>query len=494
MKRIIFYFSLSLIIMSTGIFSGCAQIKRLLNIVPEKYTEGINYDRDYPDDDLEVYDNAVVFESDSRFDNIILSCGTADDLDDIIDFYEDFFEDNDIVLKQVQKNKDYYYASGITNEYMFEIEIEEAKGDYIADLFEYVIYISIEEISDEQQKETTSNPQSSASDLINTPDQISTPTPSKETTIISASPQETQNPAISYLPYGTWSAISAFNKNNEEVYLNFTIHINDDNSGTMYYFSFAQDTNWWYDFTYTIINEIITFNLSEGSVFEFTRSFEDGNLRLINKEYFICEYILVNWDETYDISYSKTEFSAYGSFLYYEPETGYMDTISFWPDGTGYYYNWEGDDETTYIKWEYKDGIITLHDEHDREFSYEIIHRGDAFELHQSDGKEFFYHRIHNDFLTSGMFVMEETNEPGLNDFTITFYEDGRANYTQIYAVDNDVVYTSGWYIEPSSGRIHIYMHSDGTRSLLFEYHYDINGLLLVDIDNDNYYKFVQVG
>ena len=63
------------------ILSGC---------IPSQYTKGVDAD-EYPDRDLPVYDDAVIFEYEGDDEEVSIKYGTEDDIDDVIDFYKDYF-------------------------------------------------------------------------------------------------------------------------------------------------------------------------------------------------------------------------------------------------------------------------------------------------------------------------------------------------------------------------------------------------------------------
>ncbi len=55
--------------------------------VPEEYTDGVKLDRDYPEDDMPIADDAVIYYCDEDEDEITVRYGTSEDLDDVADFY-----------------------------------------------------------------------------------------------------------------------------------------------------------------------------------------------------------------------------------------------------------------------------------------------------------------------------------------------------------------------------------------------------------------------
>ncbi len=79
-----------LIIMTAVLFTSC---------LPKEYKDGVKLDRDYPEDELPIYDDAIVYECEDDKDEITVNYGTEDDIDDVIDFYQDFFEDENIIVE-----------------------------------------------------------------------------------------------------------------------------------------------------------------------------------------------------------------------------------------------------------------------------------------------------------------------------------------------------------------------------------------------------------
>ena len=131
------------------------------NTVYKKGVEHPNYDDNY----LPIYDGAIVYSYEEEEDEIEISFGSEDDVDDIKDFYQDFFEDEDIILSEEKEDKDEYSAEGQIKDLHFELEIEEPRGDK-EDFYKSVTTINIEfndsdennEVSEEIAEETLEQP------------------------------------------------------------------------------------------------------------------------------------------------------------------------------------------------------------------------------------------------------------------------------------------------------------------------------------------------
>ncbi len=146
---------ITLVLMIVALLSGC---------VPAEYKEGVKIDRGYPDKELPIYDDAIVYFCEEDSDEITLRAGSEDDVEDVIDFYQELFEDEDAFILLDEKVKDdKYFAEGIIigEELTFEIEITQAKGDIEEKVFESQFEIIIspqeeEEIIEETVTETQS--------------------------------------------------------------------------------------------------------------------------------------------------------------------------------------------------------------------------------------------------------------------------------------------------------------------------------------------------
>ena len=120
------------------------------------YKNGVDYS-DFPDKDVPIYDDAVVFEFEVDENEFELSYGTTDDIDDIIEFYQDEFEDEDYNIIEEVADKDEYSVEGYIDDIYFEIEVEEATRDE-GDYFDYIVTIDIEfDYADESMNNTEKN-------------------------------------------------------------------------------------------------------------------------------------------------------------------------------------------------------------------------------------------------------------------------------------------------------------------------------------------------
>ena len=484
-KNIIITIVLALFFVLTGMFSGCQLINNITKKVPEQYTEGIKYDRDFPDNDIEIYDGATVFESQKLFDEIVLTMGTEDDLDDVMDFYKEFFEDNSITLTEERDERDEYYAHGFYEGYEFKIEVEEADGEYVEDLFECVIYISAKEIPDTQLNAATSSPQASA-----------TPTSKTETTQSSAapSPAPTTSPSdnsgetpISYIEPGSWTMVGDY-VNNQELILSSSMFLGADGTGTYYYFNYYSDSRYFYYFTYTVEDGkfYVTVDGSTSSA-TYSAYLDDGILHLVSEDGTEDMYF-VNWSERTGVHLSGNTFTAYGDWLYYDPDTGYSETIAFWPGGTGYIYNWNDSGENVYMDWDYDNGTFTVNDFYGNEYSYGIVHRGEVFELLASDGSVYSYDRVAGYNWLTGYFSLDDSDDEALDSWSINFSYDGSCECNI-----NGTSFGASWWIDSSNGKLNI-SSTEIDFDFAFDYHYDIEGLYLWDADSMTYYHLIQVG
>jgi len=123
------------------------------------YKKGVSDYREYPEDDLPIYDDAVVFKYDYNKDRkrVKLSYGTGDDIDDVIEFYQDYFEDEEVYLVSEDEKRDEYSAEGRFDDFSFEINIEEA-GREESKYFETVVDIKIDYSEEEPEEQEEAAP------------------------------------------------------------------------------------------------------------------------------------------------------------------------------------------------------------------------------------------------------------------------------------------------------------------------------------------------
>ena len=135
------------------VLTGCSSV----------YKKGVEYP-EYPEKDLPVYNDATVFFYEKGTAEIEISFGSEDDVDDVMDFYQDFFEDEKIILSEEKEDKDEYSAEGQINDFIFELEIEEPRGDQ-KDYYKSVTTINIEF---NYSVENSEDPDASAQNNMNT--------------------------------------------------------------------------------------------------------------------------------------------------------------------------------------------------------------------------------------------------------------------------------------------------------------------------------------
>jgi len=136
---------LALVISTALVLAGCTLVTNILDPLPEEYIEGIKVPREFPKDDFEIYEDSVVFDLDEDDEEMQLKYGTTEDLDDIIEYYEDLFEDEELIVEKSEEEDDEYYAKGMGETFRFEINAEPAKGNYEERVFTTVVEIYIEQ-------------------------------------------------------------------------------------------------------------------------------------------------------------------------------------------------------------------------------------------------------------------------------------------------------------------------------------------------------------
>lgn len=151
MKKLLYLLISTVLFLSS--FTGCAT---------RIYKKGVEYP-EYPDKDVPIYDDAIVFSYKEKSDEWRIEYGTKDDVDDVADFYKEEFEDKNYIITKEFEDKDEYSVEGETDDYTFDIEIEEASGDE-ADYFDTVVSIKVEEKSTKKKEKTNTKDESNTAE------------------------------------------------------------------------------------------------------------------------------------------------------------------------------------------------------------------------------------------------------------------------------------------------------------------------------------------
>ncbi len=118
------------------------------------FKKGVDYD-DFPAIDIPVYEDAVVFSFEVDEEEMVIECGTNDDIDDIAEFYSEEFDSDDYIITELSDTeKDEYECKGIfDDELEFEIEVEESYGK-LKEFFDFIITIEIDEFDEDSVKKS----------------------------------------------------------------------------------------------------------------------------------------------------------------------------------------------------------------------------------------------------------------------------------------------------------------------------------------------------
>ena len=452
-------------IVCSMLFSGCQSIKRIFNPIPDNYTEGIKYDRDFPDDILALYDNALVFEEDNDSGEMIIFAGSEDDMEDICDFYADFFEDNKITLLEERDRRKEYIAVFEFGGYMMRIEVNEPKGEYEEELYESVITYGAEKLTDSQLTEL-----------------YATPTP-KPSPIPSPTPPVVSNMQLDIDTYTSWWSTG---DDLSEGDFNFTIK--NSTQGTMYYMNSSIPEMWSKDFKYLYIDNILTFNFDDGTKSQYEVSTNELNdlvltsvedPSLIHNCYRNSEYIIK--------SLSTNNFTAFGCWYRYDAEYNNIEVLTLLEDGGCIYYNTDSK-EHEFIDYEYNNFLLTLYFE-ENPVTYKVDYLGNILELEDENGEPMTFLMRANETLMVGSYTLEQTNDENVTkmDLGLDYF-----GILTIDMVDGDNTYydtDDSWFIDRGKGVLVMYDNEDSDEyELSYYYHVNFDELYLFSKDFSKYY------
>jgi len=447
MKKDISSIVIVLAVLFALIFTGVLFFVKILNPIPENYTEGIKYNKEFPDDVVDLYDDIIVYKEGSLSNLMVLTAGSTDDIQDIRDFYLEFIKDNDIkVLEETNERKD-YAASFELKGYMVEIKVTKPKGEYVEDLFESIITYRAKKLTYKQTAE-----------LYPTP----TPAPASAPLVIEVD---------SYTSW--WSTHEEYNESD----FNFVIYT--DKKGSMYIMNATTLEMQMKDFTYIYIGSTLTFNFDDGTKIEYTVFMNKINdLVLTNLNDSSQVHNCIRYSEYLANPLSKYNFTATGCWYRYIKDKNSLEVLSLWDNGKGAYFSSE-DNENEFFDYEYEDFVLTIHFD-SGSIDYDIQHYGNILEFFE-DGESIYYMLRANETLLQNSYQLETTTDKKMKKFDLNLKIHGYINIEYEYGEDILSDGKGSWFIDRSNGALVMYNDKETQDyELSYNYHVSQNRLLLI--------------
>ncbi|MBN2222899.1 MAG: hypothetical protein JW708_11880 [Vallitaleaceae bacterium] len=111
--------------------------------VPTKYKKGVDYD-DYPKEQIPIDKDMVVFDfegdEESGYD---VKAGSRSSVEEVIEFYQDFFEENEVSISDEDGDDEVYYFEGFYEGYRFVLDIYTPLSSIEKKAFQSIIEISL---------------------------------------------------------------------------------------------------------------------------------------------------------------------------------------------------------------------------------------------------------------------------------------------------------------------------------------------------------------
>ena len=131
-----FFVIAAILLVLVSILAGCSS-------VPEEYTKGVRLDRDYPEDSLPLMDDAIVYYSEDDNGEIMIKYGVSgQSVDDIKDFYQDYFDDNDFYIDEDEDDNE-YTASGSYFGFNFKLDAKTPRSENEQKAFTAIVKIEV---------------------------------------------------------------------------------------------------------------------------------------------------------------------------------------------------------------------------------------------------------------------------------------------------------------------------------------------------------------
>ncbi|MCK5128253.1 MAG: hypothetical protein KAQ68_00260 [Clostridiales bacterium] len=474
--------SVSLLIIITSILTSCS----LFNPIPKNYTEGIKYDRQYPDHILDIYEDAIVYDSSALFDDVVLSMGTQDDMDEIIVRYRDFLQKNNISPIAYEESMEELYIRFIFDGYEFEIKAEKPEGEHEEAQYKHVIHISTKK-TDSKQVSNTANATAAAG---------STPAPTANAQNATPAPQQITTAGqdevpLTFLSIGSWFSASSSYVDGSSDFSDYTFFIKDATNGTLHMFNYQNGLKLDFDFTYVLVNGVLVLYLENGTERRYD-AYQYYNTIHLYSQMDGGKIVCLNWEDITGVSPSDSYMSAFGDWIYYDPLDNTSTIMAIWENDGGYMYNLFDDGVNDEVSWTFSNGNISfdhnLTDYTDSDLKLE--HRGNVLVATRGDGQEWAYNRVSN-FIMAGGYELILSNEPDLTAWVMVLDKEGYSNHT-ISADGSDFNQDSiSWFVDYQNGMLNIMLNGD---QHVYYYHFFEEGLYLYEPIEGFFYEFLDLG
>ena len=474
MKKIIIFIVLCMLL--TPIFAACT---------PSEYTKGINIDEDYPSDVLGAYDDAVVFESEARFGKVILTMGTKDDLDDIVEYYGDYYEYKGITPSSEEIDDDAYSAVFTADGYEFEIEVSEADGKYIEDLFEYVIEISARALSTDEASSANDSQENvavqetqSAAEGDDTPVASETDPPTQKNVLDGET-------SLMSPDMGAWYSYSVYDAGKRDKYVDYTIYFADAATGSYHYLDYGTGEKMDNEFTYEVVNGVLVINLDNNVQLLYDAYYDNNQLHLIN-QYTDEAMYMKNWQKESGMTPNLNEFTAYGCWIAYPEGFTQPVILAVWEGGSGFVSNWAGDGSSDRMMWKQTGSSLSFEVGMLYGEALTLSHKGNVLHAEtETLGTLYFYRATSN--VVAGVYEISQTNDGEVGTWEATLNYDGTADHKVssgrlTFNYDN-----RDWYINPLDGMLYAFIFGEYAS---FYYYYNEAELVLHEPTENLDYTF----
>ncbi|MFH1512202.1 MAG: hypothetical protein ABIG45_02490 [Bacillota bacterium] len=459
-----------LFVILSCIFTGTA----LCESIPKEFTEGVMYDRQYPDHILDLYKNAVVYDSSSHFETVVLSMGSEDELEDVILYYREYLMENAIEPLEAKKinfeeEEDELYLRFVFEGYEFEIKAYKPTRGYEKEVYNTVIFASAR-LATEQQG-------NGASSVNPTP---AAPEPTQKNTA------EQDEIPLTALATGSWFSISSNFSDGSVDSTDYTLYIKDGTTGTFHLFNPMDGVKADYNFDYRLVNGVLILNLGNDFELRFDAFQYYNTLRLISHEDG-NKISFLNWEDITGVRPSDASMTALGDWIYPGAPGGSPVIMGLWGNGGSMLYGILGYNETQEAAWSFNDGTLAFpYNEIYADFQLHLEHRGNVLVAQQSDGRQLIFNRVSAGVL-AGSYRFYGSNEPDLANWDMLLAPDGSSSHDITADGSSFMQDNISWFVNYYDGTLNIMLNGD---QHIYYYHLDQTWLYLYEPIAEYFYRF----
>lgn len=122
--------------------------------VPVQYRNGVEAEN-YPHDNLPIHDDAVIYDYAEDGEKATIKYGSSKNIEEISKYYIDYFANNETEIENQSIGTSEFEINGFYLDFLYVVKATDAIGEYEEKLFETVVEVEIEFLTEQQIAQRT---------------------------------------------------------------------------------------------------------------------------------------------------------------------------------------------------------------------------------------------------------------------------------------------------------------------------------------------------